>query len=504
MQRLARRRGPPGRGLLWFIALAMLILPVAALGYLARGERWNAELIQRSPMEFVRYAERRLIGHPRLQALFGPALEEVRRAYEREPPLDLPSLGKGQQPQPLAAAGFDAAGRPVPVNGSNSPAAGASSAVVVRSVEALAAAMASAEPGQVLELAPGKYSLSQTLTTVKAGLAKQPITVRAARPGTVELVSTIQEAVKVTQPYWVFENLNWRGACRPSEDCDHAFHIAGRAHGTIVLNNLTQDFNVHFKVNGEDGSWPDDGLLQFNSMFNAQPRATALPVNVINVNGAGGWQIVDNRLQGFVKAGGNRTSYAMCIKGAAPHVRVERNLVVCTPQRISQAGLRVGISLGCGESTGLFCRDGRCDIETSDGMVVNNIIAHCNDFGVDLNRARDAQVVHNTLINTGGIDARHERTRAAAVGNLIEGRLRERDGAVLRRHDNTLVGSLDVLLKAPDALDLRWNEASDETRPTPETGTDFCGQRRPPLSPPGATVRPRCEPAARVGNLPAN
>jgi hypothetical protein len=503
-QRPARRRAPPGRGVLWTIAIATLVLPLAALAYLTRSERWSFELLDRSPMEVVRYVERRLVGHPNLQAMLVPVLDAVRAMHEREPPLDLPTLGKGQQPHALAAAGHDATGRPVALGGAHKAAGGATPNLVVRNVEELAAAMASAQPGQVLELAPGKYSLPRTLTTGQAGLVGRPITVRAAQPGTVELASNVQEAVKVSQPYWVFENLNWRGACRQPEDCDHAFHIAGRARGTIVLNNLTQDFNVHFKINGENGFWPDEGMLQFNSMFNGLPRVTDLPVNMVNINGAGAWQIVDNRVQGIVKAGGNRVSYAMCIKGAAPQVRVERNLVVCTPQRISQQGLRVGISMGCGGSSAEFCRDGRCEVEVSDSAVVNNVIAHCNDFGIDLSRARGVQATHNTLINTSGIDARQDKTRAVAVGNLVEGRLRERDGAVLSRQDNTLVGSLDVLLKAPDALDLRWNEASNEARATPETGTDFCGERRPPLSPPGATVRPRCEPPARSSGPPSN
>jgi hypothetical protein len=478
------------------VAIALpLLMALLMAAYLLRGERWSADVTERTPMEFVRYAERRLIGHPRLQSVFGPVLNAVRQRHERQAPPNLPTLGKGQQPRALAAAGYDATGRPRAITGSKPATATTPPVVALRSADALAAAMTTATPGQVFELAPGSYALARTLTTGGAGLPDQPITVRAAKPGTVEFVVTSVEAVKVTQPYWVFENLDWRGACANHDDCEHAFHVAGAARGTVVLNNRTQDFNVHFKINGENGAWPDDGLLQFNSLVNLAPRVTGAPVSLVNVNGAGGWQIVDNNIQRFAKDSGNRISYGICVKGAAQQARIERNLVVCSPDRTSRPGLRVGISMGCGGSTGEYCRDGRCESESSNGAVANNVVAHCNDFGIDLHRAREVLVAHNTLINTAGIDARHATTRALAVGNLLEGSLRDRDGARLEARDNTVSRALDTLLTGADALDLRWHESSDQTRSTPETERDFCGQRRPPLSPPGATLKPSCDAA---------
>ena len=109
--------------------------------------------------------------------------------------------------------------------------------------------------------------------------------------------------------------------------------------------------------------------------------------------------------------------------------------------------------------------------------------------------AQRAKVLHNTLVNTEGIDARGASTRADVIGNLVEGRIRARDGAGLMEQDNLAVRALDALLAAPLALDLRWNEASNRARATPETARDFCGRPRPPFSPPGATVQARCDAA---------
>jgi hypothetical protein len=495
MSTLAHRSTARRRWLRWLLA-AMLLCAVAALAgaaYLLRAAPVESAW-QRTPMELVRYTERRLQGHPRLERLFMPTLERVRRMQEREPPASLPALGKGQQAAPSSTVGYEAGGRPRAIGAPTGD--GPAPTVTVNNVDALNTAFADAVAGQVIELAPGRYAVTQTLRTSRAGLPERPIVVRAAKPGTVELVVTAQVGVAVTQPFWVFANLGLRGACPKDDDCEHAFHVVGAARGTAIVNNRIADFNAHVKVNGVDGAWPDDGLLQFNTLANTKPRNTALPVNSIDLVGANGWQVLDNDIERIVKEGGDRVAYGLCVKGGGASTRIERNLVVCTPERLSQPGLRVGISLGCGTTGQRFCRDGRCETELSDSVVANNVIAHCNDFGIDLHRVRGVQVAHNTLVNTEGIDARHASTRAVAVGNLIEGRVRARDGAVVEEHDNLLIGSLDALLNAPHALDLRWLEASDRSRPTPETGRDFCGRTRPPFSPPGATVQARCDEAA--------
>jgi hypothetical protein len=325
---------------------------------------------------------------------------------------------------------------------------------------------------------------SSTLPTERVG---------AARPGTVELAVSAEVGIRVSEPFWIFENLDWRGSCDSHDACEHAFHVVGRARGTVILNNRMRDFNAHVKINGEAGQWPDDGLLQYSTLSNAAPRRTGNPVSAIDLVGASGWQIVDNHVERIVKDGDNRISYGLCIKGGGQRMDIERNLVVCTPEQVSRPGLRVGISLGCGSTGQSFCRDGRCEVELHQSIVANNVVAHCNDFGIDLHRTNGATAAHNTVINTEGIDARQPTTRATVVGNLVEGRIRARDGARVEVVDNALARTLDSLLVDPNALDLRWVEATDRSRATPEVERDFCGRQRPPMSPPGATLQPRCD-----------
>lgn len=447
---------------------------------------------ERTPMELVRYAEQRLIGHPNLEMLAEPLLQMVRRNEQREPPQGLPTLGKGQQPYALAWPLYDAAGRPQAVSGQRSKAE-RGAAQVLGSIEALAAAMARAKPGDVLELLPGTYKLTSTLDTRVGGEALRPIVVRAAEPGKVIIESSTLQAFVVSKPFWTFENLELRGTCKDHDACEHAFHIVGGARSTVLLNNMLVDFNSPVKVNGEGDDNPDDGLLQFNTLTNTAPRRTATPVSVLDMVGPSGWTIVDNHVERFVKEGGNSLSYGLCVKGGGHQVRVERNLVVCTPEDAWQPGSRVGISLGCGLTGASYCRGGKgCDAEHTDGLVANNVVAHCNDFGIDLNKARGAVVSHNTLVNTAGIDLRGNSS-ADTYGNLVEGRERARDQAELTPHGDLVLRRLSEVLTAPESLDLRWRGLPDAMRPTPENGRDFCAKARPIASPPGATIQARCD-----------
>jgi parallel beta-helix repeat protein len=59
----------------------------------------------------------------------------------------------------------------------------------------------------------------------------------------------------------------------------------------------------------------------------------------------------------------------------------------------------------------------------------NNLIIGCSDVGIYLNRAKNTQVLHNTLIATLGVDFRFATTSGQAAGNLLAGRIRNRDAA---------------------------------------------------------------------------
>ncbi len=423
----------------------------------------------RRPTELIRYAKQRLLGHDKLEFVLLPILHLVQRHYERPTNGEaLPTLGKGQQPADTRQY------RPV-------------ADVVTRSPAELQAALLKAQPGQIIELAAGTHRFNQKIRIGGAGLTASPITVRGAAAGTTVIQFNAVEGFLVNQPYWVFQDLVIRGVCKADDDCEHAFHIVGKAEHTTVRNNHIEDFNAHIKVNGFNGDWPDHGVLAYNTLTNTRPRATLRSVTPFDLVGASYWKVTDNLVSNFVKGAGNKVSFGIFMKGASEGGRIERNLVVCSRENISGAGVRVGISFGGGgTSPTALCRDGNCaHFEHNGGLVANNIVAHCNDSGLDVNHSSLITLAHNTLINTGGIDLRRAPTQAQAYGNLHEGNVRARDGAVLRVNMDQPVRAPSVF-ENPDLLILKWRSPPENIPSLRGVPTDFCGQARADGTLPGA------------------
>ena len=466
----------------WVYWMGVTVLLVALLSvlvtFVARHSDAAAirELSARTPTELIRHAEQRLNNYPTLEALASPALAKLRAVEERTAPgTQLPDLGKGQRIEKSGAASDNAV----------------SATRTIRDINELQLALANAKAGDVLELAPGTYPVARALRTSAGGSSRQPIVLRARQAGTVLLEVSTVEGFVVRHPHWMFENLNWRGVCVDHSHCEHAFHVVGPARGTIIRNNRLEDFNAHIKVNGEGGQWPDEGLLQNSTLTNTMPRQTENPVTPFDLVAASGWQVLDNLVENFIRANENPT-YGIFMKGAGHGGLIARNLVICSRNKEAAPGIRVGISLGGGGTGAPFCRDGACAFEHSNGTVANNVVAHCNDFGIDVAHSINNTIAFNTLINTEGIDLRRPPSSAVVFGNLTDGRIRQRDGTALQSDDNLIQSRLDRLLAEPDRLDLRWLEIPQQVRSRPAVPTDFCGSARGRLTPVGATTNLPC------------
>ncbi|KQP20523.1 hypothetical protein [Pseudorhodoferax sp. Leaf267] len=462
-------------------------LPILALA--GMGAAWLAyRSLDRMPGELLRHAEQRLYGHTKLETVGLPLIAMLRARVEREVPPGLPALGKGVQVRPLPPVRYKD-GNPLESELLDVPSVAPT--VQVSTFEELQKAMQAARPGDVVELQPGRYAMRGRLSTANAGRADNPITVRAAMPGTAEILSTTVEGFFVNQPYWIFENLTIRGVCDNDGNCEHAFHVVGAAKGTVIRNNRISDFNAHLKVNGDGGRFPDDGLLQFNTLDNSRPRRTGQPVTPFDLVAASRWVVADNLVANFVKAGSNGISYGVFMKGGGSQGRIERNLVICSLTDISArgdrpgTGARVGISLGGGTTGGPYCRTPQCMTEHYQGIVANNVVAHCNDAGIDVNRSEQSVVAHNTLINTGWIDVRNSPASAVVYGNWLEGRVRTRGGGWVEDAGNE-TRALAGFTAAPDALALGWTSQPPTIAPARAVTRDFCGRPRGAASPPGA------------------
>lgn len=332
---------------------------------------------------------------------------------------------------------------------------------------------------------PGSYQLSGRLQPKFDGTPLEPIIVRADIPGTV-VIKISSGTIHHDRAFWMYENLVVEGHCGGIDGpCEHAFHIVGGGRNVVIRNNLIRNFGAHIKVNGERGLFPDGGLLQFNTLVNdkAFGYGSLTPFDLV---GASHWIVADNHVSQFVKLWGKNASYGVFMKGGGEGGRIERNIVVCTTDGdISHYGSRVGISLGGGLTDKPFCPDKECIYEHKGGVVINNIVMNCNDFGIDNNRAIQSVIAHNTVINTYGIGIRGVPSDAEVYGNVVDGAINARRGGTLNSLHNLQRNALGGL-QAPFLLDFAWRNAPDVVPTHPKVSDDFCGIRRAASSLPGA------------------
>lgn len=360
--------------------------------------------------------------------------------------------------------------------------------VAVADAAELRAAVEGAQPGDVITLAPGDYDVTGNLICDSVGTEADPIVVRAETLGTARIHFDAVEGFHVTAPYWTFENLDIEGVCAADDDCEHAFHVTGAADGVVIHGSRLHEFNAMIKGNGDTVGpggvrvWPDDVVVEDNEFFSSAPRQTANPVTPIDIVGGRRWVIRGNFIHDHAKGGGDGVSYAAFLKGNSRDGVIEQNLVVCELLHTGQT--RLGLSFG-GGGTGpdSICEDSTCTPEHQGGVMRNNIIRACPaDVGIYLNEAADVRILHNTLLDTTGIDARFAATVADLSGNILStGLIRDRDGATSTRADNLEGFDATAVFTDPAAGDLTLLDGAllvDLGSADPDVSDDFCGNAR--------------------------
>jgi parallel beta-helix repeat protein len=306
--------------------------------------------------------------------------------------------------------------------------------VSVSTGEQLDVAFRGALPGTRIVLLPGNYNILR-LDTYAGGTAQYPIIVEASIPGEVLINATGSETISVHHPYWVFKDLVIKG----SSQSDHAFHVTNNADNIVIKRNTLIDFHAQIKVNGENQSFPDNGLIEDNDIFNTEIRHTDQPVTPIDIVGGKDWVIRGNYVADFSKGLSDKTSYGIFIKGNSINGLIERNLVICSKDTVG--GIRIGMSFGGGGSTYAYCEKRDCSVEHSNGLMRNNVILNCSDVGIYLNKAREAVVENNTLLMTMGIDVRFPISSAVIKNNILTGAVRNRDGGEFEIKENLILGT---------------------------------------------------------------
>ena len=396
-----------------------LLLPVVLTLAVAGAGAWYLQQQGVTPRALAPYVERRSLGH-------NPTIEAIGRLLART----LHRLDRGEAGLPgslPAGLGAQPGATPAPPG----------RVVLVGSSEEAHQAFGAALPGDVITFLPGTYRFAgRAPAALRPGAVGRSVTVRAITPGSVIIEMNAVEGFLVHAPFWTFENLVIRGVCGDHASCEHAFHVVGKAHSFAAVNNTITDFNAHFKINGEGGTFPDRGRIEGNTLSNASVRRTANPVTPIDIVAASGWRVERNVISDFIKGQGDRISYGAFAKGGGAANVFSHNAVLCEHKLAGHGGQRVGLSLGGGGTGKDYCRDRRCITEQDGSELSDNLIASCSDAGIYLNGAAATVLLHNSVIDTAGVQLRYPVTSARAEGNLIDGAFTTRDGAVLRETDN--------------------------------------------------------------------
>jgi hypothetical protein len=372
--------------------------------------------------------------------------------------------------------------------------------VPVSDRESLGKAIRDAQPGDFIEIQPGDYQLDlrRGMELKAAGRPDAPIAIGAKTLGTVTLRMNASEGFIPVAPFWIVENLDMVGACASHDICHHAFHVVGKASSFVIRNNRLRDFNSQLKVNGIFDDFPDYGLVEGNTVYDSEGRKTGASVNKLNIDGGSSWMVRGNLIAEFEKRGGNQISFGAFMKSNGRDWVFDGNVVACYMNSVPKSGVRIGMSFGGGGTGEQWCRNQECTAEFTNGVIRNNIIVNCPvDVGIYLNRATDTLVHNNLILNSLGIDSRFSTSSVRVFNNIIDGRVKERDGGKAVGDHNLLVSGknfqgieLGELFKGLAGLNLvpavkGKVMLEGKGAPLPDGGAaiDICGNPRDPKSP---------------------
>lgn len=340
----------------------------------------------------------------------------------------------------------------------------ATTIVKVSDEKSIVSAIRNAKMGQVILIQPGEYSIRlDTLDIKGAGTAKHPIVIAANRYGQVTINLNSWEGILLDKPYWVIKNLIFKGPCTDHKRCQHAIHMTGDADNVVIDNNAFINYSSALKSNGRypkgKALFPDKVTFSNNDVYNTELRKSSSPASPIDIVGGDDWLLKGNFIADFSRKVTGRMSvvYGAFLKGGGANGKIHNNVINCSWKLPYQSSLdiRLGISLGNGGTGKQWCQVKDCEYEHTGGTISNNLIMNCsNDVSIYLNKAQKTNIHNNVILNSLGVDARFGATQLSIRNNIIQGRVKARDGAYVSESNNVFISDLAELdmLQVDDIL----------------------------------------------------
>lgn len=282
--------------------------------------------------------------------------------------------------------------------------------------------------------------------------------------------------------------------------------IGVNAAGVTVADLTVRDFLYHgIQVRGENGAgrftllgarvmdagqqllkgslsanpiYADYGTVAC-SVFSYTDHAPSDYTNGVDVLGAKGWVIRDNRFERIRGPASGRFAAgpAVLMWAASEDTVVERNVVVDSFR---------GIALGLAAGTASVLRNGERSFDHRGGVIRNNVIVNMNswaDEAIEANAARDVRVEHNTVLVEGSapwsIGVRWPSATAQVRNNVTNRQVLLRNGGQAVMSGNVIaerswfVDPVTANLRVTPALRSRVQVGA-----IPDAGADFQGRTR--------------------------
>jgi hypothetical protein len=263
-----------------------------------------------------------------------------------------------------------------------------------------------------------------------------------------------------------------------------------RLYGLRLIDGGEQFVKVN--PNGERTLFVDDGRVEcsyFKLTEAGRPHieslgGTSCYTGGIDVHGARGWVIRQNRFEDIYCPGGPVAEHAIHVWTGSRDTLIEDNTVINCARGIGLGLVESGASRVYPDNP----YPGAGYIGHFGGLVRNNVVfgdVPAFDTGIELDQARGAKVLHNTVFagphataHFSSIDYRFANTMVELRNNLVQYRITGRDGGQATLANNK-EGAPAAYFKDPASGDLHLTTAAtdaiDKGVALPEAGLDIDG-----------------------------
>ena len=416
--------------------------------------------------------------------------------------LSLPLDATGPDAQAADAPGLDAPGPSddafVPAGGTCAP-LGPPTGTVVNVDPSMAAALPAmvrdAAAGTTFVLADGTYRMGGDEASRRIRIRAPNVTIRSASGDASRVVIdgeyTTLETITVEASDATIAEITITHAV------DHCVHVYGNDGGPTLTGFVMHRARIldcgeqFLKVNpsGARDAFVDAGTVtcsHFEMTDEGRPHVERAVggcyTGGIDAHSAWGWRVAENRFVGIYCAGEGLAEHAIHFWVGSRDTVVERNVIVDCARGIGFGLVESGPSRSYPDDPypGLF-------VGHYDGVIRNNVIVADMPFydtGIELDQARGALVLHNTIVETeratgrfSSIDTRFANSLTTVRNNLVR-RLTVRDGASVADHNVENV-PLDYFADAAGGdvhLTAAASEALDRGAVEAQSGLDLDGE----------------------------